>query len=119
PTVEHTLPGMMQGAPSACATVSVDGLRANDTAFEGTVTGIDGDTVTLSVTKIYAGTPGTTQQLTQISDDTTGSDTLFTTGKTYLVALSDGTVAGCGETGPSTPQLQALYAGAFTPSPAS
>lgn len=116
PAGEHTGSGVMLAPPSACPTLSVDQIRANDTAFQGTVTRLDGDTATLQVSKVYAGTPGTTQRLTQIPDDTTGSDTLFTDGKTYLVALSNGAITGCGETGVSTPQLEALFNEAFPPS---
>jgi len=108
-------PPVMQGAPQSCSALTVDELRTNDVAFAGRVISVTGDTVTFTVTKTYAGSPGSTVTVAQISDDSNddGAD-LFRSGRRYLVALADGDVAGCGQSGPGTRQLERLYKAAFT-----
>lgn len=115
-------PPMMQGAPQSCGALSIDELRSNDIAFAGRVINITDDTVTLTVTKTYMGTPDSTITVPQISDDTRDDGhNLFSVGHRYLVALTNGDVADCGQSGPDTPQLDHLYEAAFvgdaTPSP--
>lgn len=101
--------------PATCASVTVDALRQNDTAFAGRVTKIVGDEVTLSVTGVYAGHPPAEIEVPQISDpgSTATSSELFVVDRTYLVGLIDGFPDTCGQTGPASTELTQLYEEAF------
>jgi len=108
---------MADGAPRKCVPPTVEVLAGGaDFAFAGTVTGIAGDVVTLSVTHIYKGaeadevrvaqTPGSSEQML-------GSGR-FETGQKYLIASSAGGVLTCGYSGEADSLgLQDLYENAF------
>lgn len=100
-----------------CAVPSAETLATFDTAFEGTVTSIDGGVVTLQVDTWFAGTsqPAT---VTVAAPSQDMKDLLmavdFQQGKTYLVSASGDRVTLCGFTAPKTPDLEALYSQAFS-----
>ena len=99
-----------------CMEVSPEILRDTATvAFEGTVTATGAETTTLAVDRWFAG-----EEVDEVVVTTPdGSDTAllgsitFEEGGTYLVAAADGEVRSCGLTGPSSPELEAIYEGAF------
>ncbi len=97
-----------------CAPVTAEYIGNTDVAFEGRVTGIDGTTVTVEVLSQYTGPAASTVTIPQGTDiqleETTGP---FELGGTYLISAVDGVVTTCGMSGPSTPELKALYDAAF------
>jgi hypothetical protein len=105
------------GIAAKCVEPSAGRLReAADFAFAGTVTGIDGATVTLRVTKVYRGAGADQVRVAQAGD---ASETMlgsgkFETGRDYLVAASQGSVLICGYSGEAaSPGLEELYRSAF------
>jgi hypothetical protein len=100
-----------------CMEVSPEILRDSaSVAFEGTVTSTDAEATTLAVDRWFAGEE--VDEVVVATPD--GSDTAllgsitFEAGGTYLVAAADGEVRSCGLTGPSSPELEAIYEGAFS-----
>ena len=108
------------GAPSAtgarCAAPTPEMLAAQELAFGGTVTAIDGDTVTLSTTTVYAGDVGEQVQVTAPSAELSLllDAVKFEVGGDYLVSASEGVVSVCSFSGPASPSLQRLYDQAFS-----
>ena len=105
-------------SPAGSMCVRVDALQPapGTVAFRGTVVSIEGNKVTLDVTKWYAN--GTADQVivtTGTADGTVDPElsASFEQGGDYLVAAGDGQVAGCGMTGPYSAELDALYQGWF------
>jgi len=90
-------------------------LAQFDQAFEGTVTSIDGDTITLEATDVYNGEVSQTVQVTAPPSGISEllDQTQFAVGGTYLVSAYDGAVSMCGFSGPATGDLQSLYKEAF------
>jgi hypothetical protein len=84
-------------------------------AFEGRVTDINESTVTLEVLQQYSGEAVRTATIPQGTDDlielTIGRLEL---GGTYLISATDGVIMTCGFSGPSTPELKAVYEEAFS-----
>jgi hypothetical protein len=102
-------------APPRCAPASATFIAEGTQAFEGTVTSIEGDTVTLQATNVYTGEVGETVQV-QAPTDQLGAliqAVDFKEGRTYLVSATDGVVAVCGNSGPATGELRSLYDKAF------
>ncbi|MDR6200907.1 hypothetical protein QE374_002816 [Microbacterium sp. SORGH_AS428] len=99
------------GGAITCDAPTDAALRANDTAYEATVTRVNDGVVTLTVTTTYAGDPGTSAEIPQMTDPSTGGD-LFTVGHAYLVASTGGFASDC-LTGPATDQLRRAYVSAF------
>jgi hypothetical protein len=101
---------------SRCAAVpTAEMLAQYDQAFQGTVTAIEGDTVTLEATGVYNGQVGETVQVTA---QAAGLDQLiqqvkFQVGGTYLVSAYQGSVSMCGYSGPATGELRSLFQKAF------
>ena len=91
--------------------------EAADLAFAGTVTGIQGQTVTLQVTHTYKGANVTAAQVRQTGDTSeqlVGADGTFQLGRKYLVAAAEGQVMICGYSGEAdAPGLRDLYDQAF------
>ncbi|WP_436529367.1 hypothetical protein [Actinoplanes sp. HUAS TT8] len=87
-----------------------------DLAVAATVRDIAGDTVTLQVTHVYKGTATDLIEVPQApgaSEGLMGSGS-FESGKSYLVAASQGGIITCGYSGEAdVPGLQALYDAAF------
>ncbi|MEV8371899.1 hypothetical protein AB0P21_04130 [Kribbella sp. NPDC056861] len=102
------------GASGKCKAVEVADLRRMQTAFEGTATAVKGELVTLRVDHWYRGGEATT---VEVRSDADAVATLlgveFKVGGTYLVSAIDAQVSICGESGPATPELRALYQQAF------
>ena len=105
------------GGPSlgSCIMFDVNFLRDMPVALAGTVTAVESGKVTLDVDHWYKG--GTADQVTIAQPDAQSSVALdgvsFEKGNRYLVAATDGTVNGCGFSGPATPELQKSYDEAF------
>ena len=105
------------GPPRKCSAPAAETLATGtDFAFAGTVTGIAGDVVTLSVTHVYKGATADEVRVGQApgrSEYLLGSGR-FETGKKYLIASSEGGVLTCGYSGEADSLgLQDLYDKAF------
>ena len=98
-----------------CVRFDVSILKTVQLAFAGTVTDVSPSSVTLDVTKWYAG--GSAQQVTLTSPSAGAPAELaaapFVKGTAYLVSAQDGVVKGCGYSGPATADLQQAYDQAF------
>jgi hypothetical protein len=104
-------------APTArCALPSPETLAQYDQAFQGTVTAIDGDSVTLQATDVFTGEVGETVRVSAAPADMKAlvSAVDFEVGGTYLVSAFEGSVSTCpGFSGPASGDVQALYKEAF------
>ncbi|UOY02180.1 hypothetical protein [Blastococcus sp. PRF04-17] len=102
-------------AAMSCVMFDVAFLAQMPVAFAGTVTGIEDGQVSLDVDRWYRG--GTAERVTiavppeQSSAALDGVD--FRTGERYLITATDGTVNGCGFSGPANPELESAYDEAF------
>jgi hypothetical protein len=88
--------------------------KVAEIAFEGTVTAVDGDAVTLTVDHWYRG--GDAQQV--VLNAPQGMEALiggipFEVGGQYLITAADGNVNYCGFSGPSTPEMRSAFDEAF------
>jgi hypothetical protein len=118
PAVALSVPG---GGPAigSCIRFDVQLLAQMPVAFAGTVTSLTDGTVTLAVDRWYQGTA--TQQRAEVVTlavpDAATSVALdgvaFEQGQHYLLAATDGTVNGCGYSGPAGAELGAAYQQAF------
>ena len=99
-----------------CAMPSAEVLSTFDTAFEGTVTSVEGGTATLEVDQWYAG--GEASTVTVEAPGGSLDDLLmavdFQEGQTYLVSADGDRVSLCGFTAETSPELEAMYAEAFS-----
>jgi hypothetical protein len=101
-------------ALASCLALDPAFLADMPVAFRGTVSGIEGETVTLTVDRWYKGGDGEAVQITAPDMSNTSIDGLeFVAGETYLVSATDGVVNYCGFSGPATAELQAVYDAAF------
>jgi len=102
-------------AMSSCVVFSTDVLRDMPVAFAGTVTSVEGDTVTLDVTHWYKGGSADAVVLETPGEHTSASlDAVqLEDGKDYLVTATEGTVNGCGFSGPATAELSRAFDEAF------
>ncbi|QIG44497.1 hypothetical protein G5V58_18450 [Nocardioides anomalus] len=84
-------------ASARCAPPDPAILAQYPQAFEGQVTAISGDTVTLTATDVYAGDVGQTVQVSSSPVNVAAlvKKTDFQVGGTYLVAVFDGQVSLC------------------------
>ncbi|MEO7980080.1 MAG: hypothetical protein ABI807_04230 [Sporichthyaceae bacterium] len=117
--VALTAPGGAGPVSGSCIQFDVQFLRDMPVAFAGTVTGVTDEQVTLSVDRWYNGSAAQ-QRAEVVTVAQPGGNTSvaldgveFTRGTQYLVAATDGTVNGCGFSGPADPQLTAAYQQAF------
>lgn len=100
---------------ASCAPFDVAVLRGMPVALSGTVVAVDPANATLDVDRWYRG--GTSDQVTiaiaagQTSAALDGVD--LVQGGRYLLTATDGTLNGCGFSGPATPELQKAYDEAF------
>lgn len=98
-----------------CMMPSVEVLRANTLAFDGTVTSIDGDQVTLEPSAWFKGTPSETVTVT--APDKTLQELLvavdFQVGERYLVTAFEDTVTLCGFSAAYDDGLAQLYQDAY------
>src|SRR3954454_17635947 len=99
-----------------CAELTASVLAQYDQAFQGTVTSIEGDTITFQTTVVYNGQVGETVQLTA---PPAGLEKMlvnagsFQVGQSYLVPAYQGAVSMCGYGGPATSDLQQVFKEAF------
>jgi hypothetical protein len=97
-----------------CIMFSVEELARAPIAFEGTVTSVEGETITLTVDEWFKG--GDAGQV--VLHAPAGMEALiagipFETGSQYLITAYDGNVNYCGFSGPSTPEFRAAFEQAF------
>ena len=97
-----------------CIQFSVDELAKAPLAFEGLVTDVSDEGVSLDVTNWFRG--GDAESVTL--EATAGLEALiggveFAEGESYLITAYDGTVNYCGFSGPATAELRAAFAEAF------
>ncbi len=96
-----------------CLPNTPETVRTAAHAFEGTVTSIEGGTVSFDVTRWFKG--GTEQVVTLSQPDGTTEDvSSFEAGKTYLVAATETEVAPCSATGEKNAAGTALFEEAFS-----
>ena len=98
-----------------CAVPDASFISGSEQAFEGTVTAIDGEVVTLQATDVFTGEVGETIQVTAMQSDFRSmiQAVRFEVGGTYLVSATDGMVSLCGLSGQATGELRSLYDKAF------
>lgn len=101
-------------AMASCLAFDVEFLREMPVAFEGTATGVDGESVTLTVDRWFKGGDAATVELTAPA----GMEALiggieFVDGEQYLITASEGFVNYCGFSGPATPEYRASFEEAF------
>jgi len=113
PPLELTAGG--EDIMASCIAFSPEELdNVAELAFAGTVTAVDGDTVTLTVDEWYRG--GDAAQV--VLNAPQGMEALiggipFVVGDAYLISAQGGSVNYCGFSGPATPELQAGFDAAF------
>ena len=106
-------------APTAvaakCAVPTPALLATAEVAFAGTVTAINGDTVTITPSETYAGQSADQIEVVGLRPDlrALGGQPDFQVGGTYLVSATGGQVSACGFSGETSPELQSLYDLAF------
>ena len=98
----------------SCLPFSVDILSDMEVAFEGTVTAVDGDVLTLDVVTWF--TEGDAEQVTITAP--LGMEALiggipFESGESYLVTATNGVVNYCGYTAVATPEMRQAFESAF------
>ncbi len=97
-----------------CIVFSVEELAKAPLAFEGTVTSVEGETVTLGVDQWFRGDDaGQVEINAQAGMEALIGGIPFEVGGQYLVTAYDGNVNYCGFTGPSTPELRTAFEEAF------
>lgn len=98
-----------------CMEFSVDGLRPMETAFAATAVDVIGDEVLLDVDRWYRGADQADRVRLHASSEAVlleGGIT-FAEGERYLVTATDGTVNGCGFSGPWTSAMAHAFGEAF------
>jgi hypothetical protein len=97
-----------------CAVATPAILAQYPQAFQGTVTSIEGDTVTLDTTEVLNGEVGETVQVSapQGAFDAMIGQVNFEVGESYLVAAYDGQLSMC-YSGPATGSLRSPFEKAF------
>lgn len=98
-----------------CMVPSPEIIAEQTVAFDGTVTSVDGGTVTLTPTTWYAGDPTDTVEVQAPSADMQQllSAVSFEQGGRYLVSATDGQVTLCGFSAAYSDDLAAIYTQAF------
>lgn len=102
-------------AMASCLAFDPAVLAEMPVAFQGTVTAVDGSTVTLAVDRWF--TDGDASEVTLTGEHTSPALIAgfeFAPGSSYLVSATGGTVNYCGYSGASTPDLLAGYEAAFS-----
>ncbi len=112
PPLQLKLPG--SDPMAMCIQFDVEFLAEMPIAFEGTVTSVEGDQITVSVDHWYRGGEAPLVEMTA----TQGMQALiggieFIAGEQYLITATDGNVNYCGFSGPATPELRTAFDQAF------
>jgi hypothetical protein len=98
----------------SCMPLSVDLLGDMEVAFEGVVTIIDGDVLTLDVVNWYKGGEAEQVEITApLGMEALIGGIPFEVGGSYLVTATSGVVNYCGYTGVATPEFRAMFDQAF------
>jgi hypothetical protein len=106
--------GESDPALMSCLPFSVDILDDMEVAFEGTVTGVDGDQITLDVVTWYRGGDAEQVQITApLGMEALIGGIPFEVSGSYLVSASNGVVNYCGYTDMATPEMRAAFEQAF------
>lgn len=102
-------------AMTSCLPFDVKVLADMPVAFAATATAVDGDSVTLDVDRWYTGGSAETVTVDVPAGQTSAAldGVAFVQGEKYLLTATDGTVNGCGFSGPATPELKSAFAEAF------
>jgi hypothetical protein len=114
PPLELTAGG--EDVMASCIAFSPEDLeRVAEVAFEGTVTAVDGNTITMTVDTWFRGSEEASQVVLNAPQ---GMEALiggipFEVGGQYLISAQDGTVNYCGFSDESTPDLRAGFEAAF------
>jgi hypothetical protein len=112
PPLELTAGG--EDPMAMCIVFSVEELAKAPLAFEGTVTAVDGATITLDVDHWFKGGDAGQVVLNAPPDMVALIGGIpFETGGQYLITAYDGIVNYCGFSGESTPELRSAYEQAF------
>ena len=99
---------------ASCIPVSVETLQGIPIAFEGTVTELTDDSVTLSVDRWFRGGDADVVRLAAITDTNIMISVVeFEVGEQYLITASEGSVNYCGYSGPATAELRSLFGQAY------
>jgi hypothetical protein len=103
-------------ATASCLPFDVATLAGMSPAFAGTVVEVDEDSVLLDVDRWYAGGDAERVELAARGGDAValGYGIDFLRGERYLVTAAQGTVNGCGYSGPATPEFERAFDEAFT-----
>jgi hypothetical protein len=117
PARQPTALSMAAGGPASldCVALTPELVAQAATAFEGTVTSIENGVVTLRNTHTFKGDVAPTVTVAQGTGSVVdGAPVTFAPNTTYLIAAGpDGTVGGCGPSGPASPELRTLFDRAF------
>ncbi|MEJ5913108.1 hypothetical protein [Pseudokineococcus sp. 1T1Z-3] len=116
PAVTLTLPATDGPAVACAAEVTPEAVADNDLAVEATAVDVADGVVRLDVVEDFAGGAGEQVDVPQPEADLPAelSPGVFEVGETYLVTADAGTVQACGQSGPVTPELRAVYEDAFS-----
>jgi hypothetical protein len=104
------------GVASSCVAFDVAFLREMPVAFAGTVTDVTEEGVTLDVDHWYKGGSAEFVAVDLAPGQTSAAldGVEFTEGGRYLVTSTDGTVNGCGFSGPASAELERAFGEAFS-----
>jgi hypothetical protein len=101
-------------AMNSCIRFDVEFLAQMPVAFAGTVTAIEPGQVTVDVDRWYRGGDADVVTIAVQDNNSVALDGVdFRTGERYLVTATNGTVNGCGFSGPATPELESAFDEAF------
>jgi hypothetical protein len=98
----------------SCVMFDVQFLAEMPVALAGTVTAVEARQVTLDVDRWYRGGDADVVTIAVRDGNSVALDGVeFREGERYLVTATDGTVNGCGFSGPAEPQLEQAFEQAF------
>ncbi|TFV87329.1 hypothetical protein E4P40_11525 [Blastococcus sp. CT_GayMR20] len=99
---------------ASCVQFDVQFLAGMPVALAGTVTAVGADRVTLDVDRWYRGGSADAVTIAVPVNSSAALDGVdFRDGERYLVTATDGTVNGCGFSGPADGQLERAFEEAF------
>ena len=99
---------------ASCAVLTPELLAQHALAFRARVVAVEDGRVSLEVTHRFTGEVEDEVRVEQPADDLAElAPAQFEVGVDYLVTADAGTLSACGQTGPDSPELRALYEAAF------